>query len=91
MKHFLTTGLRTELTLKESHISMIAKVKLPSKLIDKLADLPEQGMGYQVVNVTLKNGKVLTDRRVVNSTYLLLLDKEHLTTADIENVELFKK
>jgi len=83
--------LRTELTLKESPISMTAKVELPTKLIDKLADLPEQGMGYQVVNVTLKNGQVLMDRRVVNSTYLILLDNEHLTTADIENVELYKK
>ena len=70
---------------------MTAKVELPSNLIDKLADLPEQGMGYQVVNVTLKNGRVLADRRVVNSTYLLLLDNEHITTADIENVELHKK
>lgn len=70
---------------------MTAKVELPTKLIDKLADLPEQGMGYQVVNVTLKNGQVLMDRRVVNSTYLILLDNEHLTTADIENVELYKK
>jgi len=69
---------------------MTAKVELPTNLIDKLADLPEQGMGYQVVNVTLKNGQVLADRRVVNSTYLLLLDNEHLTTADIENVELHK-
>lgn len=82
---------RTELTLKESPISMTAKVELPTNLIDKLADLPEQGMGYQVVNVTLKNGQVLADRRVVNSTYLILLDNEHLTTADIENVELHKK
>ncbi len=91
MKHFLTTELQMELTLNENHISMTEKVELPTNLIDKLADLPEQGMGYQVVNVTLKNGQVLTDRRVVNSTYLILLDNEHLTTADIENVELHKK
>jgi hypothetical protein len=70
---------------------MTTKVELPTKLIDKLADLPEQGMGYQVVTVTLKNGTVLTDRRVVNSTYLLLLDNEQLTTNDIENVELSNK
>lgn len=70
---------------------MTEKVELPTNLIDKLADLPEQGMGYQVVNVTLKNGQVLADRRVVNSTYLLLLDNEHLKTTDIENVELHKK
>lgn len=70
---------------------MTKKVELPTNLIDKLADLPEQGMGYQVVNVTLKNGHILTDRRVVNSTFLILLENEQLTTADIENVELHKK
>jgi len=70
---------------------MTLKVKLPTKLIDKLADLPEQGMGYQVVNITLKNGTILTDRRVVNSTYLLLFDSEKIETSDIEQIELFKK
>lgn len=70
---------------------MTTKVELPTNLTDKLSDLPEQGMGYQVVNVTLKNGQVLNDRRVVNSTYLILFDNEHLTTSDIENVELYKK
>lgn len=70
---------------------MTTKIKLPEKLIDKLADLPEQGMGYQVVAVSLKDGKILTDRRVINSTFLLLLENEHLATKDIEDVELNKK
>ena len=70
---------------------MTNKVKLPTNLIDILTDLPEQGMGYQVVNVILKNGTILTDRRVVNSTYLLLLDNEQLTTSEIEKIELYKK
>lgn len=70
---------------------MTVKVELPTNLIDKLSDLPEQGMGYQKVNVRLKNGQFLADRRVVNSTYLLLLENEHLETKDIENVELIKK
>lgn len=82
-------GLQKELTLKENLIRMTTKVELPKNLIDKLSELPEQGMGYQVVNVLLKNGQVLTDRRVVNSTYLLLIDNDVLTTADIENVELY--
>lgn len=67
---------------------MALKVELPSNLIEKLSELPEQGMGYQVVNVKLTDGRILWDRRVVNSTYLLLLDKEHISTKDIENVEL---
>ncbi len=83
--------LQTAPTLSENHISMPEKIELPTNLIDKLANLPEQGMGYQIVNVILKNGQILTDRRVVNSTYLLLLNNEYLKTADIENVELYKK
>lgn len=70
---------------------MSEKVELPTDLIDKLVNLPEQGMGYQIVDVTLKNGQILTDRRVVNSTFLILLDNEHFTTADIENIELHRK
>ncbi len=69
---------------------MNEKVKLPQKYIDILADLPEQGMGYQIVNVTLKNGTILSDRRVVNSTYLLLMKNEIIKASDILNVELYK-
>ncbi|NCC98717.1 MAG: hypothetical protein EOL95_03300 [Bacteroidia bacterium] len=69
---------------------MNEKVKLPQKYIDILADLPEQGMGYQIVNVTLKNGTFLSDRRVVNSSYLLLMKNEIIKTFDILNVELNK-
>lgn len=83
--------LRTEHILKEDLINMSEKVELPTDLIDKLVNLPEQGMGYQIVDVTLKNGQILTDRRVVNSTFLILLDNEHFTTADIENIELHRK
>lgn len=70
---------------------MIKKVKLPLNLIDLLSNLPEQGMGYQVVNITLKNGDILMDRRVINSTFLLLLDDEQLTTDEIDKVEIYER
>jgi len=70
---------------------MIKKVKLPLNIIDILSALPEQGMGYQIVTVTLKNGVNLIDRRVINSTYLLLLDEESLTTDEINKVEIYEK
>lgn len=70
---------------------MIKKVKLPLNIIDHLSALPEQGMGYQIVTVTLKNGVILIDRRVINSTYLLLLDEESLTTDEINKVEIYEK
>jgi len=70
---------------------MIKKVKLPLNIIDILSALPEQGMGYQIVTVTLKNGVNLIDRRVINSTYLLLLDEESLTKDEINKVEIYEK
>ena len=35
------------------------RIKLTDKHIDSLSKLPEQGMGYQVVDIKLKNGEVL--------------------------------
>jgi small nuclear ribonucleoprotein (snRNP)-like protein len=67
---------------------MTKKVILPKNLIEKLEDLPEHGMGYQRVTVSLKNGKILSGRIVVNTTYLVLLENEKIKTKDIESVEL---
>jgi hypothetical protein len=67
---------------------MINKVKLPEELINKLIQLPEQGMGYQVVRVTLKNGDVLKNRRVVNATYLILKENEEINSDEILAVDL---
>jgi hypothetical protein len=67
---------------------MTSKIELPKQFADLLSDLPEQGMGYQIVRVTLANGKVLTDRRVVNSTYLLLTENEQIASEDIVKVDL---
>lgn len=69
---------------------MTAKVELPAEIVAKLADLPEQGMGYQIVDITLQNGDVLKNRRVLNATFLLLQNIESFGTADIENAVLHK-
>jgi len=45
---------------------MATSVKLTEEQISILENLPEQGMGYQIVNLTLKNGRILTDRIVLN-------------------------
>lgn len=34
-------------------------IKLPESFINKLINLPESGMGYQIVKVILMSGKVL--------------------------------
>lgn len=66
------------------------KIKIPYKFIRKLYNLPESGMGYQKVTVTLKDGTILSDRKVVNSTYLLLSDDEEITESEIKNIEIQK-
>lgn len=67
---------------------MTPKVLLPKHFIEILTTLPEQGMGYQLVTVSLKDGKILKNRRVVNSSYLLLLANEKITTSDIVDIKL---
>lgn len=67
---------------------MEKKVQLTDDQINYLSELPEQGMGYQIVDIFLTNGKILKKRVVVNSTYLKLENNENITTADITKIEL---
>ncbi len=63
-------------------------VQNPNKWTSVLANLPETGMGYQLVKVILKNGKVLNNHKVLNSSLLLLEKDENLTKEDIAVVEI---
>lgn len=49
-----------------------SRLQLPEKFIRQLIEAPESGMGYQLVKVVLKNGKVLRKHKVLNSSLLLL-------------------
>jgi hypothetical protein len=64
------------------------KIRLLKKHIDKLSNLPEQGVGYQIVDIKLIDGKILTERIVLNSTFLKLKKNEILTPSEIETIEL---
>lgn len=55
-----------------------------------LVNLPESGMGYQLVKIVLKGGKVLPKHKVLNSTILLLEENETFNEMDIEKIELEK-
>ena len=63
-------------------------VKLSDKYIDLLTTLPENGMGYQIVKVFLKSGRVLHQHKVLNSELLMLDENEIVAVKDIENIEL---
>jgi len=69
---------------------MKKKIKLLPEHIKALESLPEQGMGYQLIDIELKNGMLLQKRIVLNSTYLQLQDKEDLDSNDIIKVRLHK-
>ncbi len=66
-------------------------IKLPESLINKLINLPESGMGYQIVKVILRNGKILKKHKVFNSELLMLEENELIRAIDIANVELESK
>ncbi|MFL5773024.1 MAG: hypothetical protein ACJ75F_07700 [Flavisolibacter sp.] len=61
---------------------------LPESWINYLANLPESGMGYQLVRIILKGGKTLSNHKVINSSLLLLEENENFEVGDIEQIEL---
>ena len=62
------------------------KIKLTEKFIEVLEKLPEQGMGYQIVDVFLKNGNLLKGKIVFNSTYLQLENSELIEPKDMQSL-----
>ena len=67
------------------------KIQLKEEHIQYLVELPESGMGYQIVDITLKDGQQLKNRIVLNSQLLLLEDYENIDPLSIEKIELRKK
>ncbi len=65
-------------------------LNLPIEFINALANLPENGMGYQIVKVILKSGKILHNHKVINSEILMLEENEAISIKDIHKIELEK-
>ena len=63
-------------------------LKLPDNFVNVLVNLPENGMGYQIVKVILKSGKILHQHKVINSSLLMLEENENITEKEIEKIEL---
>lgn len=61
-------------------------IRLPAIWIDRLVHLPESGMGYQRVNIRLRQGKVLRNVMVFNAEECQV--PEPFEISDIEDVEL---
>lgn len=65
-----------------------SQLKLSKKYIKMLETLPEQGMGYQIVNIKLTDGRLLTNRLVFNSTYLKLQKDDKFTLDEIKDIKI---
>ena len=63
-------------------------LKLPDSFINILVNLPESGMGYQIVKVILRSGKILHRQKVLNSEFLMLEENETINIKDIYKIEL---
>jgi hypothetical protein len=63
-------------------------VHLPEQWIERLVRLPESGMGYQRVNITLKRGKILRDVIVLNGEEAQA--PEPFEPSDIVDVQLVR-
>ncbi len=52
------------------------KIELPQKWTNKLLCLPENGMGYQIVDVFMNNGDEHRGLKVLNCSSLVLEEPE---------------
>lgn len=74
--------------LPRDHRSLLQReIELTQEVKSQLDGLPETGMGYHVVDVLLKNGRLLKDRTIVNSSKLLINPDDDINPDDI--VEIF--
>jgi len=63
-------------------------IKLPDIYVNLLVNLPESGLGYQIVNVILRSGQVLHNHKVLNSELLMLEEIELILARDIANIKI---
>lgn len=61
-------------------------IQLPVKFTKQLTKLPETGMGYQLVKVILKNGLILDNHKVLNSSVLILEKDEKFENEEIVSI-----
>ena len=64
------------------------KLKLRDKHIELLSRLPEQGMGYQIVDLVLRDGNLLKNRIVLNATHLKLQEEDSIDRLSIVEIRL---
>lgn len=63
-------------------------LQLPIKFTRQLIKLSETGMGHQLVKVIFRNGLILDNHKVLNSSVLILEKDEKFEDAEIFSIEL---
>lgn len=63
---------------------MKKEIILSQELVEKLKMLPEDGMGYQIVNLLLSNGEVLYDVMIFNGKIAIV--DNHINSEQIKGV-----
>ena len=66
-------------------------VRLSPQWAELLLSLPETGMGYQVVDVTLRDGKTLPGLAVFNGQDMEPPPAESFDASDIVRIELHER
>jgi len=61
-------------------------IELTEDVKSQLEGLPETGMGYHVVDVSLKNGRLLRGRTILNSSKLILNPDETISPDEIDEI-----
>ncbi len=70
---------------------MKQKIRLLDNQSETLTLLPEQGLGYQIVDIELVDGRHLEKLLVIDSTYLLFEDEaESIDPNDILSIKIHK-
>jgi hypothetical protein len=65
------------------------QIELRSELINRLLGLPETGMGYQIVDLILTDGRIVANVKVFNCEIADLPDTfRNLRASDIADVRL---
>jgi hypothetical protein len=66
------------------------KVKLSTKYQKYLQNEPENGMGYQLVDVYMSDGHVFKSQIVINSKILLWRDHQDYEISNIKTIMISK-
>ncbi len=83
--------------LKKEHLTVplllksngsMKTLQLPIRFTRQLIKLPETGMGYQLVKIFLKNGLILNNHKVLNSSLLILENDEKFENEEIVSIEM---